>query len=135
MAAGIFFNECMRHGLGPEEPRLSLGALPGPPAATMAATWTRRRAFCAAPASRNAVTRSDGAQSTFPNSCMHTSIQACNEQRSPAPNWSAPQSTFPDSCTHRSSETCHEDPSAALKACDEQASCMAPHPEQPLGSS
>lgn len=62
-----------RHGMdgGPGDPRLSLGMLPGPPAATMAATWTRRRAFCAAPASRNAVTRSDGAQSTFPNSCTH----------------------------------------------------------------
>ena len=75
-----------RHGMGPEDPRLSLGALPGPPAATMAATWTRRRAFCAAPASRKAVTRSDGAQSTFPNSCTHKPLERCNEQCSTAPH-------------------------------------------------
>ena len=70
------------HEGGPAGPRLSLGALPGPPAATMAATWSRRRAFCAAPASRKAVMRSDGAQSTFPNSCTHKASETYDEQSS-----------------------------------------------------
>ena len=60
-------------GWGPEDLRSELGALPGPPAATMAATWARLRAVWAAPASRNAVIRSEGAQSTHPNSCSGAS--------------------------------------------------------------